>query len=77
MGYWKRHPKKELEALLGEFHEAGWAIDDPPRYYRVRCPCGQHYRWVHLTPSSANYVRNALQWLYRQPCYKGERGRSS
>ena len=28
--YWKRHPKKDLEALLGKFHEAGWRIENPP-----------------------------------------------
>lgn len=67
--YWKKHPKKDLEALLGEFHDAGWRIEDPPTYYRVLCPCGDHMRWVHLTPSGNGYVRNALHWLYRQPCY--------
>lgn len=68
MGYWKRHPRKELEAVLQAFHEAGWRITDPPTYYTVRCPCGTHYRWIHLTPSGANYGRDALQWLKRQPC---------
>jgi len=66
--YWKRHSDKDLEALLGEFHEADWAIEDPPTYYTVKCPCGQHKRWIHLTPSDPNYARNALRWLRRQPC---------
>jgi hypothetical protein len=70
--YWKRHPKKELEALLGEFYEEGWTIQDPPTYYRVACPCGDHMRWIHLTPSDPNYVKNALKWLRRQPCTKKE-----
>jgi hypothetical protein len=73
LGYWKRHPKKELEALLGEFHEAGWTILDPPRYYTVRCPCGDHQRQIHLTPSNPTYVKDAYRWLRRQPCTpKGE-----
>lgn len=71
MGYWKKHPRKDLQAVLGEFHEAGWTIRDPPKYYRVRCPCGMHQRWIALTPSGNDYARNALRWLYRQPCYGG------
>lgn len=67
--YWKRHQKKELEAVLQEFHEAGWTVLNPPRYYTVRCPCGEHQRQIHLTPSSANYAKNVLKWLYRQSCY--------
>lgn len=69
---WKRHPRKELEAVLGEFNDAGWAIDDPPTYYRVKCPCGLHMRWIHLTPSDPNYAKNALKWLRRQECSKAE-----
>ena len=69
-GYWKRHPRKEMEALLGEFHAAGWTITDPPKYYTVKCPCGSHMRWIHLTPSNPNYAQDALHWLRRQTCYK-------
>ncbi|WP_409494952.1 hypothetical protein [Amycolatopsis sp. cmx-11-12] len=47
---------------------------DPPTYYTVRCPCGQHQRWIHLTPSGSNYGKNALSWLLRQPCYEIEGG---
>ncbi|GAB3054345.1 hypothetical protein GCM10027079_21090 [Sediminivirga luteola] len=69
--YWAKHPKKELEALLGEFHEAGWRIENPKRkYYRVKCPCGEHKKSVHISPSDPNYVKNTLSWLYRQPCYQ-------
>ena len=73
--YWKRHPKKELEALLGEFHEAGWKVLDPKKggYYKVRCPCGDHQRSVHISPSNPNYVKDTLMWLYRQPCYNNNR----
>lgn len=71
MGYWRRAGRKDIEALLGEYHAAGWSIQDPPKYYRVQCPCGSHQRWIHLTPSDPNYVKNALGWLYRQPCYEG------
>lgn len=72
--YWKKHPRKELESLLGEFYEAGWRIEDPPTYYHVFCPCGDHHRWIHLTPSDPKYAQNTLRWLYRQPCYgKGDK----
>lgn len=72
MGYWKKHPIKELNALLGEFHEAGWSIIDPPKYYKVKCPCGAHMRSIHLTPSNPNYARDCIKWLYRQDCYIGK-----
>jgi len=62
---------KELEAVLGEFHEAGWVIQKPKGYYRLLCPCGFHMRSLHLTPSDPNYAKNALRWLYRQECYPG------
>ena len=71
MGYWKKHPRKELDAVLDAFHDAGWAVLDPPRYYKVRCPCGKHQRSIHLTPSDPNYMRNALKWLARQQCSNG------
>lgn len=72
MGYWKKHSKKELEAVLEMFHQAGWRIEDPPKYYKVMCPerCGNHYKWIHLTPSDVNYGKNAVKWLERQPCYE-------
>ncbi|GAA4283321.1 hypothetical protein GCM10022261_08520 [Brevibacterium daeguense] len=72
--YWRKHPNKELEALLEEFHEAGWQIINPKKkYYKVRCPCGSHYRSIHISPSNPRYSQDALSWLYRQPCYS-ERG---
>jgi hypothetical protein len=73
VGYWARAARKDIETLLGEFHLAGWVIKDPPKYYRVTCPCGLHMRWIHLTPSGSTYVRDAIKWLYRQPCYTGSR----
>ncbi|AGW40970.1 DNA topoisomerase IV subunit B [Leifsonia xyli subsp. cynodontis DSM 46306] len=73
--YWRKHPKKELEALLGEFHEAGWRIQDPPKYYRLYCPCSaEHKTFVHLTPSGGYYANHKLQWLYNLDCYTGSRG---
>jgi len=58
--------------LLGEFHEVGWKIESPGRYYKAKCPCGDHMRSIHISPSDPNYVKNALHWLRRQPCVPKE-----
>lgn len=68
MGYWRRHPKKDLERLLEQFHASGWVIKDSDTYYKVLCPCGEHRRTIHLSPSGSQYRRNAESWLRRQPC---------
>ena len=62
---WRKHPRKDLEDVLREFSAHGWRIDDPPKYYRLSCPCGLHMRWLHLTPSNPNHGREALQWARR------------
>jgi hypothetical protein len=72
MGYWVK-ARKDVEEVLQRFHQAGWRIEDPPKYYSAFCPCGKHKRWIHRTPSDPNYARNAVKWLERQPCYQ-ERG---
>ena len=73
MGYWRRHPRKDLEATLQVFHEHDWEIIDSPKYYKLRCPCGLHSRWFHLTPSNPNYGREALKWAGRTcPMWKGD-----
>lgn len=71
MTYWRRAQRPEVQAILVAFHEAGWRVDDTRTYYRVMCPCGDHQRSIHLTPSDPNYGRNALQWLKRQSCDEG------
>jgi hypothetical protein len=65
-----RHQAKELEAILQEAERRGWRIDKGSGYFRMRCPCGSHQRWVHLTPSSPNYGLNLLKWLERRPCWR-------
>jgi len=73
MSYWRRHPKKDLQEVLVAFDRAGWVIEDPPTYYTVKCPCGDHMRQIHLTPSNPDYGQRALRWLRRQPCFTKER----
>jgi hypothetical protein len=53
-----RHPIKELEALLREVERRGWHVDKTGTYFKLRCPCRKHMRWVHLTPSGADYVKD-------------------
>lgn len=65
---WPRHPVKELEAVLGEFYDAGWRIERLRKYYKAKCPCGDHMKMVHMSPSDPNYVKNMLMWLRRQTC---------
>lgn len=68
MGYWRRHPKKDGQALLEWFDDHGWKIGNPPTYYTVRCPCGDHQRQIKLTPSDPNFWKNAQKWAQRQSC---------
>lgn len=70
MGYWVK-ARKDVEALLEEYHRARWRIKNPPKYYSVLCPCGLHQRQIHRTPSDPNYCKNALAWGQRQPCWEG------
>lgn len=77
VAYWRKHPRKELQLVLEEFDAHGWRIEDPPKYYKVSCPCGDHYRWNHLTPSNPYYGNQALRWASRTcpTCKEGRRGR--
>lgn len=74
MGYWKKHQKKDLEVVLELLHRHGYKILDPPKYYTVRCPCGQHQRQVHLTPSSPNYGKEVIKWARRKDCWRDDEG---
>jgi hypothetical protein len=66
-----RHPDKELEAIIREAEDGGWLADRPSAYFRLLCPCGQHQRRVHITPSNPRYGLNLRMWLKRQPCWRG------
>lgn len=73
MGYWKKHPKKEGEQTLKEFDRHRYRIENPPKYYTVLCPCGDHLRQVHISPSNPNHFRECLNWARRLPCWDPER----
>jgi len=64
-----RHPDKDLERLCQEIEAAGWRLTRRNRYYSAYCPCGQHKRTIHLSPSDHSYAQNVRQWFRRQPCW--------
>lgn len=68
-----RHPDKGLEALIRDAEAQGWVAQHNPKtgYYKLRCECGLHLKWVKKTPSGANYEKNLRAWLQRQSCWKG------
>ncbi len=65
-----RHPRKDLEAVCVLIERAGWRVISTGRYFKAFCPCGGHFRTIHLTPSGANYLTNLTHWFRRQPCWK-------
>lgn len=65
-----RHPNKNLEALLKEAERRVWGVLKGGRYFKIRCPCGEHQRTVHITPSDPNYERNLRGWLKRTGCWE-------
>lgn len=72
MGYWPRHPRKDLEALLAECDSRGWRIEKRRKYYQVYCPCGDHKTTVHITPSDVRYLKNKQMLIRRAPCMREE-----
>lgn len=77
VGDWPKHPVKDIEIVLEEFASLGWTVERGRKYYSVKCPCGDHYRHVHVTPSDRRYVMNLRSWLMRQPCTTSGRSHRS
>lgn len=65
LGYWRKHPRKEGEEALRQIAELGWRIENPPTYYTIKCPCGNHQRQVHLTPANPNYWNQTVRFVRR------------
>lgn len=63
-----RHPIQELEKILQDAESKRWDVRKGKKYYRMRCPCGDHQKSVHLTPTSV-YPLNLLGWLRRTGCW--------
>lgn len=64
-----RHPRKELEVLCQLLEEQGWRISKDSGYFKAYCPCGQHKRTIHLSPSDPNYEQNVRHWFQGQSCW--------
>lgn len=66
----------EREDVYAAADELGWTIDDKPGgngYFKMRCPCGKHLKWLHKTPSNPNYYRETIAYMRRltvQECQK-------
>lgn len=66
----RRHPSKDIEAVLVDAEVHGWNVIPTTKYWKLRCTCpDRHQRWVHLTPSNPNYVKNLASWIKRQSCW--------
>lgn len=65
-----RHPNKDLERVLRDLEDEGWRVERR-RYFVAFCPCGEHMKTIHLTPSSSGYERNLRAWIQRCPCTGG------
>lgn len=63
----------ERRRLFDRADELHWRVGEPNKkgYVKLLCPCGNHKRWVHKTPSDPYYYLQALKWLERQPCSRG------
>jgi hypothetical protein len=65
----RRHQDKDIEKVLVEAENHGWDVIPTDKYWKLLCGCGQHKKWVKLTPSGAKYVQNLAQWFKRQSCW--------
>lgn len=69
-GYWKKHPKKEIQLFLYELHLSGWRIENPPRYYTALRPFPKKHRAsIHLTPSGRYSLNNTRRHLENNTCF--------
>lgn len=65
-----RHQDKDIENVLRSAEQQGWRVKKGRTYFRLRCPCGRHQKWVHVTPSGSNYLKNLLALLNRSTCFE-------
>jgi hypothetical protein len=61
---------KELEAVLRTGEGFGWVVTRGGKYFKMKCPCGDHLKMVHMTPSDPRYLRNLVKHLGRTGCWK-------
>ena len=59
---------KERKDVYAVADELNWTIADKPNkkgYFKMKCPCGKHLKWLHKTPSNPNYYREAIDHMRR------------
>ncbi len=54
---------------MAEAEGHGWAFALGSKYWKGRCSCGEHLKWVKSTPSGNDYAKNLAHWFKRQPCW--------
>lgn len=67
-----RKLNRKIKPVVERIQAAGWTVAEPSGggYRKAKCPCGDHLRWIHFTPSGGSYVQNLEKWFERQPCWK-------
>ena len=64
---WKRHQRKDLQAVLEIFAAHGWRIEHPPRYYRLRCLPLINLWFSHALVSPHTDFRRVLRGVHAFP----------
>lgn len=62
--------KKEIEEFLRRLEAQGWTVTRGKKYYMARCPCGDHQKTVHLSPSNPYYLKNTIKLVARETCWE-------
>lgn len=60
--------REDVYLAAAELH---WTVDEKPNkkgYFKVRCPCGRHLKWLHKTPSNPNYYREFIHKMRQLGC---------
>lgn len=63
----------EREDVFAAADSLRWRVDDRPNrngYFKMQCPCGQHTKWLHKTPSNPHYYREYIAKMQSLGCHK-------
>jgi hypothetical protein len=67
----RKHPDKDIRALLKEAGDKNWRIVEARRYWKIMCPreC-KCWKTVKCTPSSSTYLTDLRHFLDRATCWR-------
>lgn len=65
-----RHTDKDIEAFLRKLEAQDWVVEKGKKYYKARCPCGDHQKTIHVSPSNPNYLKNTSKLVARETCWE-------